>query len=323
MLPGQNFGRRHQRRLAAGFDHVRSRDQRDHGLAGAHVALQQAEPALRFFEIRGDFLAGASLRRGEPIRQRVGDLRPQPACACVRASGLPAHVRARKRERELAGEELIEREPRPVRGFGQHLVGLARSMQPAQGIRERWPLPLREPSLVLPFRHHRQLRQRRFDCAVHRPVRQTFGERIDRLDARQVGKAFLVDHAVGMHHLQHAVVEAGGARDVAQLSDRQQPLQIRPLHVEIRDDEVGGIVARVDQIGRAEAMRRRWPVALDPHRDGDEHAGNHVLQLGAGAPIDRAGRQMKCEIDDARAVATEQLGVKLLLPRPDVGERGH
>ena len=323
MLPGQDLGRRHQRRLAAGFDHVRGRQQRDHGLAGSHVALQQAEHALRFFEIRGDFLDGAPLRRGQRIGQRLDNLLPQPAGTRARASGLPAHVRARERERKLAGEKLVEREPRPMRGFGNHVRRLGRPMQFSQGIRERRPSLSGEPCLVLPFRQRRQLRQRRFDRPVDLAVGETFGERIDRLDARQVGKAFLVDHAVGMHHLQHAVVEAGGARDVAQLADRQQPLQIRPLHVEIGDDEIAGVVAGVDQVRRARAMRRRRPVPLDPHRDRDQRTGNHVGEPGAGAPIDGPGRQVEQQIDESRAVAAEQLGVKLLLPHPDAGERGH
>ena len=64
-------------------------------------------------------------------------------------------------------------------------------------------------------------------------------------------------------------------------------------------------------------MRRRRPVPLDPHRDRDQRAGNHVGELGAGAPIDGAGRQMEQQVDEPRALATEQPGVKLLLPRAD------
>jgi hypothetical protein len=32
---------------------------------------------------------------------------------------------------------------------------------------------------------------------------------------------------------------------------------------------------------------------------------------------------MEQEIDESRAVAVEELGVELLLPRPDAGKRGH
>ena len=53
-----------------------------------------------------------------------------------------------------------------------------------------------------------------------------FGQRIDRLDQRQRGEPRLVDDAVGMHHLQHAVVERGGAGDVAALADRQELFEV-------------------------------------------------------------------------------------------------
>ena len=46
MLARQDFGRRHQRGLPAGLDHGRGGEQRHHGLAGADVALQQAQHAL-------------------------------------------------------------------------------------------------------------------------------------------------------------------------------------------------------------------------------------------------------------------------------------
>ena len=47
MLAREQLGRRHERRLAAGLDHGGGGDQRHHGLAGADVALQQAQHALR------------------------------------------------------------------------------------------------------------------------------------------------------------------------------------------------------------------------------------------------------------------------------------
>ena len=46
MLAGEDFGRRHQRRLPPGLDHVGHGEQRDDRLAGADVALQQPQHAL-------------------------------------------------------------------------------------------------------------------------------------------------------------------------------------------------------------------------------------------------------------------------------------
>ena len=47
MLAREDFGRRHQRGLAAGFDDGCGREQRHHGLAGADVALQKPHHAMR------------------------------------------------------------------------------------------------------------------------------------------------------------------------------------------------------------------------------------------------------------------------------------
>ena len=68
MLAGEDFGRRHQRRLPPGLDHGRGGQQRHHGLAGADVALQQPHHALRPRQIGDDVVDGARLRR----RQRIG-----------------------------------------------------------------------------------------------------------------------------------------------------------------------------------------------------------------------------------------------------------
>ena len=54
MLARQNFGRRHQRRLPPAFDHGGRGQQRHHGLAGAHVALQQPQHALGLGQIGDD-----------------------------------------------------------------------------------------------------------------------------------------------------------------------------------------------------------------------------------------------------------------------------
>jgi hypothetical protein len=46
-----------------------------------------------------------------------------------------------------------------------------------------------------------------------------FGQRIDRLDQWQLREIRFGDDAVGMHHLQHVVVEPDRARRVATRTD--------------------------------------------------------------------------------------------------------
>ena len=60
----------------------------------------------------------------------------------------------------------------------------------------------------------------------------------------------------------------------------------------------------------------------DRDRDGDDLAGLYVAQLRPRAAIDRAGRQMEQQIDDARRVAVEQPRIKLFQLRPDAGQAG-
>ncbi len=322
MLAGEDFGRRHEGGLPPGFDDGGRRDQRHHGLAGADIALQQPQHALRAGEVGDDVVDRLLLRMGERIGQAFEDARAQAAFAGRAAAGLPAHMRAHQRERELAGQQFVIGEPRPRQALRQNVVRLGRPVQMAQRGGEGGKALARDPGLVLPFGQIRQPRQR----VVHRPPHiaggQPLGQRIDRLDQRQRGEALLVHHAVGMHHLQHAVVEFGGAGDVARLAHRQQLLQVVAARVEIGQRDVAGVVVGVDAIGRARAMRRRRPVIVHRHRHGDHLAGLHVAQFGARAAVDGARRQMKQEIDHARRLALEQPGIVLFQLRPDAGQAG-
>ena len=77
MLARQDFGRRHQRGLAAGLDHGRRGEQRDDGLAGADIALQQPHHALRAGEIGDDVVDRALLGGGQRVGQGGDDPLPQ------------------------------------------------------------------------------------------------------------------------------------------------------------------------------------------------------------------------------------------------------
>ncbi len=68
MLARENFGRRHQGSLLAGFGDGGGGQQRHHRLARADVALQQPQHPHRLTQILGDGGDRVALRR----RQRVG-----------------------------------------------------------------------------------------------------------------------------------------------------------------------------------------------------------------------------------------------------------
>ena len=88
MLARQHLGRRHQGGLGARLHRDRHGHQRHHRLAGADVALQQAQHAVRGAHVLGDLLQGLALRVGEAEGQRVGDAGADAAVARDLAAGL-------------------------------------------------------------------------------------------------------------------------------------------------------------------------------------------------------------------------------------------
>ena len=282
------------RRLAAGLDHVRGRKQSDDGLARADVAMQQAKHAMRLRQIGDDVGDRALLRWRQRIGQGGNNARAQNTLGGAAAARPRAHVRAKERERELAGQQFVIGEPRPGGAFRLEVVGRRRTMNAAQGVGKARKAVAGEPCRVLPFRQFfGHAFERKLDGPAQLVGMKPFGERIDRIDERQPRQIGGIDHAVGMHHLQVAVIEGGGARHVALLADREQLLQIVRARVEIGDDEIVGFVARVDEVRRARAVRRRRPVTIDG--DGDRHhrVGLDIAKLWLVAPVDEAARQVK------------------------------
>ena len=180
-----------------------------------------------------------------------------------------------------------------------------------------------QPGRILPLRQFRQTRQGAVNRLAHLIEAQPFSQRIDRFDQRQARQSRLVDDAVGMHHLQHAVVKAGRAGDVAKLADRQKLFQIVTTGVEEGQDQGAGLVAGIDLVGHARPVRRRWPMPVDGHRHGDHRAGNDVTQFRTGASIDDPAGQMKQEIDrPSLLLAADEAPVEALELRTDAGQRG-
>ena len=81
--------------------------QRDDGLAGADVALQQAQHALRLRQIGDDIVDRALLRRRQRVGQGGDDALAQAALGGAAMAGQLPHMRAQQGERELAGEQFV------------------------------------------------------------------------------------------------------------------------------------------------------------------------------------------------------------------------
>ena len=154
------------------------------------------------------------------------------------------------------------------------------------------------------------------------PSAKSFRQRINRLDQWQCGKTGFVHDTVGVHHLQHAVVKFGSARDVTYFALRQQLFQIVTTGVEIGQCDVAGVIARVDPIRRTRAARRSGAVFAYRDCDSNHLAGLYVTQLGPRPAINYTRRQVEQQIDHTRSLAIEQPRVKLFELRPDPGQAG-
>ena len=163
-----------------------------------------------------------------------------------------------------------------------------------------------------------------FDGLAQLVGMQSLGQRIDRIDQRQLGEARGVDDAVGMQHLQVAVVERRNAGDVTQLALGQELLQIIFARVEIGDGQRVGVIARLDIVGRARAIGRRRPMPVDGDGESDDRVGLDVGQLRLIAPVDETARHVKQQIDDARrlAFAPDEAAEYLLKLRADARQGG-
>ena len=94
MLPRQDLGRRHQRRLCPGLDRGQHGEQRHHRLAAADVALQQPQHPRRRGHVVEDLADCLVLSDGELERQLLAQPIAQPAVADQRATAALAHVLA-------------------------------------------------------------------------------------------------------------------------------------------------------------------------------------------------------------------------------------
>ncbi|MCY1539862.1 hypothetical protein D9M68_754710 [compost metagenome] len=129
MLLGEDLGRRHQRHLVAGFQRLQRGQRGDHGLAGADVALHQAQHGFGLGQVVGDLGADPLLCAGG-FEAEVGEeaLR-QRACRRQLRRLLGAQALAQALQRQLVGQQFLEGQAvlRPVAAFGEFLeIGVRR-----------------------------------------------------------------------------------------------------------------------------------------------------------------------------------------------------
>ena len=323
MLPREDFGRRHQRGLLAGFGDGGGGEQRHHGFAGADVALQQPQHPHRLLQVMCDGGGGIALRRRQRVGQGIDHLASQVAVAGMARAGGPAQLRAHQCQRQLSREQFVEGEPRPERAIRQNVRQFDRDMDTLQRFSQRRKIAAAQHFRADPFRQRRKPLDRQRHRAPQRPQRQSLGERIDRLDAGKFRQTFLIDDAVGVDHLQGAVEHLYRAGDVTLLADRQELFDVVALATEIGQQHVAGVVAGIDQMRRARAARRRGTMPVDgdfQRRHGPRHG---IADFRPRPAVDDIARQMQQQVDQPRRLAAaEQVAQQLVLSRADAGQAG-
>ena len=285
--------------------------------------MQQPQHPHRLAQILGDGGRRLALRGRQRVRQGIDDPVAQMAVAGIAIAGRAAELRAHQRQRQLTRQQFVKRKPRPERAIGQDVGEFDRHMHASERLADRRKAATADDFRADPLGQLRQLQQRLRDRATQRTERQTFRERIDRIDAGELCKSGLVHDAVGMHDLRNAVIHLQRARHVALLADRQQLFDIAGLGAEERQHHVAGLVRGIDEVGRARIARRRRPMAVNG--DFQRHHGSlHGLpNLRLRPAVDHARRQMQQQIDQPRRlIAVEQIAQQLVLLRPDARKGG-
>ena len=302
MLARQNFGRRHQRRLAPGLRDMRHGERRDDGLAGADIALHQPQHALIGREIGADFVERAFLRAGQLKRQVRLDRRRQPAGAPVlaprRAPQFPAH----QPQRQLLREQLVEREALAGETRRRDVAGLSRMVQQTQALAEAAELVRGENGRILPLGQIWQALQRALDRLLHEALLQSLGQPMHGFDQGQLGEAGLVEHAIGMNDLAMSVVKLQPPGDPAGRANGQAALDPLGVGEEKHQHGVAGFV--LDQ-----HLERPLGVSLGPAVFGDAHLDQHqrverrVFERRPRPAVDDIDRRVKQKIDRPRLAA--------------------
>ena len=113
VLLGERLRRRHQRAEPPGLDRAQQRIERDDGLAGADVALEQPLHRHGPLEIGVDLLDGALLVGGQPEGQLLAEAGDELAGRAERRRHVVGALRPAAREPDLEDEQLVEGQPRP------------------------------------------------------------------------------------------------------------------------------------------------------------------------------------------------------------------
>ena len=326
MLARQDLGRRHQGGLPPGFCLTCHSKQRHHRLAGADIALQQAQHAFRLAQVGFDFGKRLFLRAGERIGQGFAyPLRRLPV-ALGGAAAAPASLLAQKGERKLPGKQFVIGEPPPRGAFDHRIERIGRVVQPFQGLCEGRKGLAAQQFAGDPLGQGGKALQRAVHRAAQELRRQAGGERIDRLDERQLVRVFGARDVVRVDHGRAAVEPLHPAADDNHLADRQKLFDPIAVRAEEGQPDLAGVVVREHAVGLVVQAARRWLVPVHAQVERDDRAFRRQRDARPLAAVDHGMRQheekIRCPCVPVAEVGGNDLLDQRAKLRPHPGKRG-
>ena len=307
VLLGEHLGRRHQRALPSRLDGPQQRRERDDGLAGADVALEQPLHRRRPRQVAVDLGNRLLLRVGERERQHLAVPVEELAGRRKRLRDEPLALRRPARERELEDEELVEGEPPPA---------LLRLLRRARVVhRDERVGPERQPLGDGERRGQRvavgaDVLERRRDERAELLLGQRLAGGVDR---RVVGRLGRLAEVVA---LDLEAVAVGLAAQPDLRAGRQ--LRLEPGLVEPRRLDLAGVVGDAG----AEDLE---PAAAAPRRGGEHDALDHGLvgaeEIADRPLVDRALVPARAVVEQVADRAEPELREAVPHRRPDARQR--
>ena len=230
VLLGEQLGRSHDGRLRAVLDGPQRRERRDHGLAGADVALHEPHHRVLVREVPRDFLPDPALRTGELERQASETSFDEVRARGQRPRVVAIGLLAQQPQADLVREQFLERET-PLRRVP------ALVQRGDVGVRWR-PVHVAE----------RRLERRQSNRAEHvrrNPVAQAAARELRQRQPRQHAHASLLDAFRRRIHRRQALVRVR--------LDAGRDLPVLRVH----DLEAARAEARFAEAAQAGAARQR------------------------------------------------------------------
>ena len=299
VLPGQNLGRRHERRLGPAFDGVEHGKKGDDRLPRPHVALQQPQHTGGGGHVVAYLLQRPLLGSGQGIGEGLEGARPQRAVPGDAASRARADALADEGEGDLVGQKLVVGQPFPRRTVGLQAIRRLRGVRGQERVLPPRPSALREEPGLQPFGRVGRLVERRPDGAPQRPRGQSRGQRVDGLHGLEGLDLLDGPDAVGVGDLDLVPVALDAAAHHALLADGQHALQVIRPGVKEDQGQRGAVVAAQDLVRQALVGGRQ--VTFDDHGQRHDCAFGSVRHRGRVAAVDDLDRQMPVQVHEPGA----------------------